>query len=96
MSVSLVKSRSDFAVLHAMVAKMGPLKAREVNELTAQAIAYVWGYQDASGGRDTDESWQFGNAYGIHAARFALELSSSRRSIQDAFRNWRATGTVGR
>jgi hypothetical protein len=73
-----------------------PQRATEVETLTAQATAYVWGYQDAQGpaSRDTGSSMDFGYSYGIYAAEYALERRWSRRSIGDAFDAWREHGNI--
>lgn len=93
MGVSLAKG--DFVVLYHMLRRMSPHSAREVNELTAQATSYVWGFQDATGGpQDTNEPWRFGMAYGRHAAEMTLEVCCWRQSIPSAFRSWRANGNV--
>lgn len=64
---------------------------KQVEILAAQATGYVWGRQDAGeSARDTGYSADFGYAYGIHAAEYALGLSSSRRNIQDAFNRFKA------
>ncbi len=57
--------------------------------LHAQAVAYVWGFQDAGGeDHDTARSSLFGNAYGLVAARFEAEEIHFRPPITDAWRSW--------
>jgi hypothetical protein len=67
-----------------------------VRELRAQAVSYVWGWQDAStdAEHETDVSIAFGYAYGIVAARFAAGAHWSRPPIHDAWASWRKFGDI--
>ena len=65
-----------------------------VDRLCSQAVAYVWGFQDAGGAiRDTERSTEFGYAYGVVAARFALG-TGGRPPIQDAWSSWQEHGEI--
>jgi hypothetical protein len=69
--------------------------AAVVRELHAQAVGYVWGWQDAGGGPSNhDQAWLFGNAYMLHAALYATEARGTRTCIHDAFTQWRETGVI--
>lgn len=64
-------------------------------ELHAQAISYVWGYQDAGGEvKDTQRSTEFGWAYGVVALRYELSQLGMRPPIQDAWRSWQEHGEI--
>ncbi len=93
-TVSLVKNQ--FSVMISLLARVPKFKQGEVKELHAQAIGYVWGWQDARGEHDTSVSWDFGIAYCIHAAYFALEVNSFRRPIHEAFKSWQEFGEIRR
>jgi len=72
-----------------------PSRAAGVAEHQAQAVGYVWGWQDAGGSpKDTQVSTDFGYAYGIHCALYALERQGYRQNIAKAFEQWCATGSV--
>ncbi len=85
-TVSLVKD--GFTVLASLMERLPEYKRVEVRDLHSKAIGYVWGFQDARNERSTDLSWDFGHAYAIHAAYFALGEKGSRMPIQEAFRSW--------
>jgi hypothetical protein len=90
-------TKSPYRVLAGLVARLPAYQRRDVDQLHGQAIAYVWGWQDAGGApKDTQVSTEFGYAYGIHAARFAVGVVSFRPSIQDAYQRWIQTGNVER
>jgi hypothetical protein len=92
--------REDFSVYNRHLASVAlvPEHARAtVRTLTDQAIAYVWGFQDAGGEvRDTQRSTEFGWAYGTVAAKFEWQSGGmgSRPPIQDAWRSWQEHGEI--
>lgn len=68
-----------------------------VDRLCSQAVAYVWGFQDAGGTvRDPERSAEFGYAYGIVAAKYEWQRDGlgSRPAIQDAWRSWQEYGEI--
>lgn len=82
---------TSYATFLRLVQRMNPTERASVEELQAQAVSYVWGWQDAGGDtRDTGVSTEFGNYYGIIAAQYALEIIYSRPPIQDAWQTYRA------
>ncbi len=68
-------------------------KGSEAYTLGFQAMAYVWGWQDALGvgARNTGWSLDFGTAYAVYAADSA---GKSRMSIPNAFTQWNETGEI--
>jgi hypothetical protein len=64
--------------------------------LQAQAMAYVWGFQDGAdkGAKDTGYSIDFGRAYGVYAAEYAAGERHCLHNIADAFTAWNTTGDV--
>jgi hypothetical protein len=84
------KKKSVFEEYWALRATLSPAYRADVDFSHGQGVAYVWGRQDAGESpKDTGESTEFGNAYGLHAARYAAQLISFRRNIRDAFERWR-------
>lgn len=73
-----------------------PAHARPtVDMLCSQAVAYVWGWQDAGGEvRNTERSTEFGYAYGTVVARYEARWISSYPPIQDAWRSWQEHGEI--
>lgn len=69
---------------------------REVEQLKAQALAYVWGFQDAGEVCDTDESMRFADAYGLHALDYAEGKRSCRHNLRDSYESWRKSGIIER
>lgn len=67
---------------------------RGVDRLQAQAVAYVWGWQDAGGARkETDVSIDFGYAYGIVAAMHAQD-KANRPDIASAWVSYQECGEI--
>jgi hypothetical protein len=80
---------------HRVLAMVPSADRATVDTLYGQAMAYVWGRQDAGEGtRDTGDSQQFADAYGRHAAAYALGMIGMRSPIQEAFLIWRDGGTI--
>lgn len=80
-----------FTQLGEAVERVPQPRRGEVATLSAQARAYVWGWQDA--GRhvhDSDVATRFAIAYGIHAARYAAGTIGHRHNIQGAWTRWTA------
>lgn len=72
-----------------------PSKLETIHTLQAQAIAYVWGWQDAGGDvKDTERSSAFGWAYGTVAALYESGSIGSRPPIQDAWQSFRQHGEI--
>ena len=69
-------------------------RIEEVKNLQAQAMGYVWGWQDANKERDSQVSWNFSYAYGVYAAEFAFGITYKKMPIQDAFQSWLKTGEI--
>lgn len=70
-------------------------RMRTVIVLEAQALAYVWGFQDAGGEvRDTARSTEFAWAYGTIAARYESGKDGMRPPIQDAWKSWNEFGEI--
>lgn len=70
-------------------------RMRTVTVLEAQALAYVWGFQDAGGEvKDSSRATEFAWAYGIIAAHYESGKASSRPPIQDAWRSWNEFGEI--
>lgn len=85
-----VQSDTLADVLMGLRARMTEAQQTEVLRMQYQAIGYVWGWQDAGrDDKDTSASWQFGIAFAIHCAEYALELSAYRTNIADAYRKYR-------
>lgn len=91
--VAVVKA-DVYVRLQAMRAGVAASHDREVDGLHGQAVAYVWGREDGEGRSSADDSWLFGNAYGLLAAEFACEWLPFRPNIRDAFERWVASGDV--
>lgn len=80
---------------HALQVRLTASDERTVDFFRGQATAYVWGRQDAGeDARDTGYSIDFGYAYGIHAARYALGEIGCRTNFERAFREFKSTGEV--
>lgn len=54
--------------------------------LQSQATAYAWGREDGGNGRN--DSYDFGMAYGILSAEYAMERRTFRPNIRDAYKRW--------
>jgi hypothetical protein len=68
----------------------GPILER-VNELVGQALAYVWGWQDAKNdAKDSGQASEFAYAYGVARARVDLGQASSCPAIHEAWKSWMA------
>jgi hypothetical protein len=68
---------------------------RDADAKREAATTYVWGWQDASGsGKDSDDAYRFGLAYGTVAALYLAELIWMRPNIADAFKSWREYGAI--
>lgn len=81
---------TQFVILENMLGSLPTFEAAQVRTLKAQAVSYVWGWQDAGGSeRDSGVAWEFGMAYGIHAAEFAAQQRCYRLPIQVAFKAFR-------
>lgn len=69
----------------------------EALSLSGQALAYVWGWQDAGGApHDPNCAPRFADAYGVHVARYAKGLVSFRVSLQAAWTQWLAGQPIER
>lgn len=78
-----------FTELQAIKERLYPSRRSVVEFSEAQAMAYVWGRQDAGeSGKDTGESIEFGRAYAMHEARYQADMIGCRHSIRDAFERW--------
>lgn len=90
--------KSDWRIVHGMMVHFGaagrPSAVQRVDTATAQAIAYVWGWQDAGGKlpdlRDGNKSasWEFGYFYGRKVAEMEAYLITSHGSIQSEWEGW--------
>lgn len=65
-----------------------------VNYARGQATAYVWGWQDAGGSRDSGYSLDFGDAFARVKAEYVAGRRGSMPSIQAAFNEWRAARQI--
>lgn len=84
------RGTGDFREFRDAVAELHTRQGALVDSLAGQAMAYVWGWQDAGNGdRDSALAWQFHIAYGWHAYLYAAEKIGFRRPIQDAWKLWR-------
>lgn len=67
-------------------------KNADIERLTSQAVAYAWGYTDASASYDGVDAVKFATAYETH-----LRTSwPSRTSLQDAYAQYAETGAITR
>lgn len=93
----IVRTVNEIESWYSRLNALAPTRREDVNRAKAQAIAYVWGIQDATREQcDTEESISFGDAYGWHALEFAEERSCSQLNIRDAYRAWKVTGVIAR
>lgn len=77
--------------VHAIRVTLGSDNDRHVVEtMRAQALTYVWGWEDGSGQRlyDGHVAYAFALAYAYHAARYASGKASSRYAIPRAWELW--------
>lgn len=66
----------------------------EVREADRMAMAYAWGWQDATNAeRDTVQTMAFGHAYGTVAALNRM-ARCGRPNIADAWQSWRKHGHI--
>lgn len=87
---------SEYETFNALMASLPTDRRVDVARLQSQAMAYVWGREDAGEARRGDNaSWDFCYAYGAHAAEYALERRGSRWSIRHAWDVWSTGGTIG-
>jgi hypothetical protein len=71
-----------------------PSKSERAQELRAQAVSYVWGWQDAGGElKDSERASNFSWAYGTVAALFEIH-GGARPPIQDAWKSWMQYGEI--
>lgn len=81
--------------IKARIAALRPLSQKALELLQAQAISYVWGWQDARGDeKDSEKAWEFGQAYRLHALLFAEEKQGYRNNIPDAWKKWSESGAI--
>lgn len=92
--VGVVVKADMYVRLQAMMSGVAAAHAREVDGLQGQAVAYVWGREDGEGRSSADDSWLFGNAYGLLAAEFACEWLPIRPNIRAAYERWLESGDV--
>lgn len=94
MAIDFVSECADrFNVARAAVTY--PAKVATIETLYSQAIAYVWGWQDAGGDvRDSERATAFGYAYGTVAALYEGSAIGSRPPIQDAWQSFREFGEI--
>jgi hypothetical protein len=78
------------------LARVPEASVKVVERLQGQATAYVWGFQDAGGDKDTGVSIEFGYAFGVVAAKYEWPSGGigSRPNIQDAWQSWREHGEI--
>jgi hypothetical protein len=83
---------SRYRALLAELKDTYPGKVTDVEHLYGQAMAYVWGRQDAlgQGAKDTGWSMEFAAVYGAHAAEYELGRTGMRDNIQAVYDRWRA------
>lgn len=92
-----IKEESAYVRYNDAFARVPERERGTVDRLCSQAVAYVWGFQDAGGEvKDTNRSTEFGYAYGIVAAKFAWMRNGlgSRPPIQDAWKSWQNYGEI--
>jgi hypothetical protein len=86
---------SDFERVYEILPTLPEGKKNVVHMAIAQAMGYVWGWQDGGASpKDSDVAWNFAYAYGVHEAEFQAEKRSSRYPIRDAFTSWLAHGEI--
>ena len=59
-----------------------------------EGTAYVWGRQDERGTHDTGPSVEFGTVWGAVLALYSAEALSGHGTLQNAYLEWVATGSV--
>lgn len=88
-------ARDSMTLTYAIDVMDHGMRRDEVRLCRAQATAYVWGYQDATGGdKDTSESWDFAVAYAWHAYDYATAARFNRLPIQAAYQEWTRTKKI--
>lgn len=60
----------------------------------SEGTAYVWGRQDERGTCDTGPSLEFGKVWGAVLALYSTEALSGHGTLQSAYLEWAATGSV--
>lgn len=91
----ITKSDSLFTQYHGVLEGVPESARPNVEQLTAKAMGYVWGWQDAGGAdRNSVDAMDFAYAFGIHAARFESAKAFTMMPIQDAFSSWRKHGDI--
>lgn len=70
------------------------LDAVQAETAFQQAMSYVWGYQDARGECDSDQSFQFAVAYRSRKEAYLSERTFWMPNIADAWKEWLATGEI--
>jgi hypothetical protein len=90
MADEIVRETVDYATMRAMILALSDSQRKRVEYAGGQAMAYVWGRQDAlgTGARDTGWSTDFAHVYMMHDARYVTEQVGYRRNIQAAYDRW--------
>lgn len=81
-----------------LASRPGVKRAHHAREMLCQAMAYVWGWEDAGRarvavayGRDVHADHEFAYMYGIVAIMYDMDMIHSRPSIRDAWRAFQAS-----
>lgn len=97
MTQAIATPASLYLAYRAALETVSEDRRKDVENLHAKAMGYVWGWQDAGGAdRDSIDASDFAYVYGIHVAEFESDKTHSMMPIQDAFSSWRKLRRIDR